>query len=343
MILLLLGIVYYLSFNYIYKENTQKLISQQVETSKNQATLIARLLEQQLKEGKNKNTVKEEFQKSIENMPIDNSFVCMFDDSGREICHPNRNKIGEILSTNNSVIKNIANGKVIENFKESILAKKEIGGLRKLKDYTEIVYLSPVKNSNWIVASHANVTRFKTVFKDLKQKIFFLFVFVWLISSLLIYFFLERINTKNLKDLSILNKKMASTHFEGLQLLEKKLSETKTPNVNTRFLADRGAKLVPVSAKDIAFVYTQDKISYFVEHSGDKSAITISLEDIYKKLDKKLFYRASRKVIISAKAIDKIEKYGNTQLRVYTNPESPIEIIISKAKLTDFKKWLGNN
>ncbi len=46
-----LGVVYYLSFNYIYKENTKKLISQQIETSKNEAKLISKLLEQQLLDG----------------------------------------------------------------------------------------------------------------------------------------------------------------------------------------------------------------------------------------------------------------------------------------------------
>ena len=340
-----LGVVYYLSFNYIYKENTKKLISQQIETSKNEAKLISKLLEQQLLDGKNKQKVKENFQKSIENAPIDNSFVCMFDDTGVEICHPNKEKIGKVLGENNSVIKSISNDEVINNFKESILQKREIGGLRKLKNYTEIVYLSPVKNSNWIVASHANVAKFKSIFSDLKQKLFFLFVIVWLISSLLIYFFLERINTNNLHALSKLNKKIAANHFNDIQAIQNNFTgvniESQKPD--TRFLTNHGTQLTPVHAKNIAYIYTENKISYFVEKNGKKSSLFISLDEIFKKLDDKLFYRASRKVILSANAIDKIEKYGNTQLRVYTIPESPIEIIISKAKLTDFKNWLGKN
>ncbi|NCQ12333.1 MAG: LytTR family transcriptional regulator, partial [Bacteroidetes bacterium] len=62
-----------------------------------------------------------------------------------------------------------------------------------------------------------------------------------------------------------------------------------------------------------------------------------------KTFDKSIFYRASRQVIVSAKAIDKIEKYGTTQLKILTNPISPIDIIISKNKLTDFKKWIGKS
>ncbi len=55
----------------------------------------------------------------------------------------------------------------------------------------------------------------------------------------------------------------------------------------------------------------------------------------------KIFYRVSRQVITSAKAIEKIEKYGNTQLKVFTKPLSPVDIIVGKAKLTEFKQWLG--
>lgn len=340
-----LGVVYYLSFNFIYIESTKKLLTQQVETSKNQAKLISRILEQQLLEGQDKQSIKENFQKSIENSPIENSFVCMFDNLGTEICHPNREKIGKVLTKNNSIIQNISNDKVIQNFKKSIIQKQEIGGLRKLKNYTEIVYLSPVKNANWIVASHANVAKFKTIFLELKQKLFFLFLIIWLLSSLLIYFFIERINSNNLKALSQLNKKIVSNHLDSVQAFKNNLSAVKPEDQikDTRFLANRGTILTPVHAEDIAFIYTENKISYFVEKNGKKSSLFISLDEIFNKLDTKLFYRASRKVIIAASAIDKIEKYGNTQLRVYTIPESPIEIIISKAKLTNFKKWLGKN
>jgi DNA-binding LytR/AlgR family response regulator len=110
-----------------------------------------------------------------------------------------------------------------------------------------------------------------------------------------------------------------------------------------RLLAYRGMELKPVNIEKIAFIYTQHKISYIVESDKKTSTMNTSLDDLYNMLDKNLFYRASRQVIVSAKAIDKIEKYGNTQLRVTTVPACPVEIVISKAKLTEFKKWAGQN
>ncbi len=342
-VLILLGVVYYFSFTYIYTQAVNQLLSQQVETSKNQANLIANFLAEQIATGKELEKVKQELQASIENTSTENSFVCMFDDSGVEVCHPNKEKIGKVLDKNNSVIKNIENQKIIQNFKESILKKQEIGGLRKLKNYTEIVYLSPVKNTNWIVASHANVEKFKANFKNLKEKLIFLFVSIWLISSLLLFFFLQQIHTQNLEKLRDLNQNTASKYLTDLDLIYKKINiQNKTENQKiNRLLADRGSLLTPVYIDNIAFIYTENKITYLVEFDNKKATINTPLEELFTNLDNKLFYRASRQVIVSAKAIEKIEKYGATQLKVYTTPNAPIPIIISKAKLTDFKKWIG--
>ena len=344
-IVLFLGIINYFSFSFIYEEATNKLIEQQIDTSKNQANLIAKLLESQIANGASKNKVKDDFQKSIENSSTEVSFVCMFNDSGMEICHPNKAKIGKVLEENNSVITDISNPEIVQNFKEAVLHKQQIGGLRKLKNYTEVVYLQPVNNTNWIVASHANIKRFRIIFKDLKLKLTFLFLVIWLISSLVIYFFLDRIHSNNLKKISVLNEKIAKQHLQDLQAINQKITNApKSKKVySNRFLAERKAQLVPVYTKDIAYIYTENKMSYIVAINGEKSSINISLEELYKSLHPKEFYRASRKIILSAKAIKKIEKYGITQLKVTTNPKTDFEIIISKAKLTDFKKWLGKN
>lgn len=340
-VLLLLGVLYYFSLNYVYTSATNDLLNQQIETSKNQANLISNLLAEKLRSGFSKEQVKNELQRSIENSSTAYSFVCMFDDSGREICHPNKEKIGKLLANNNSVIKSISNYEVEKNFKDAILEKRAIGGLRKIENRTEIVYLSPVQNSNWIVASHSNVLKFKVIFKNLKQKLVILFLLVWLSSALLIYFFLQKINTENLKNLTELNRKTGNQYFNELASINKTLHTTDTKQI--RLLADKGTKLTPVFIENIAFIYSENKISYIVEFNNEKSSINSSLEELFKTLDNTLFYRASRQVIVSIKAIDKIEKYGSTQLKVTTNPIIPIAIIISKAKLTDFKKWVGKN
>ena len=341
-IILILGIVYYFSFELIYRNATETLISQEIETSKNQANLIAKLLEHQILSGENKDIVKENLQNSIENTSTEYSFVCMFDDTGKEICHPIKEKIGKVLSKNNSVFKSIDNNEVIENFKQAIMNKKPIGGLRKLKTYTEIVYLSPVKGTNWVVASHANIIKFKETFRTLKNQLFLLFILVWLSSALLIYVFLQKVNTHHLTELKLLNREIGNKYFNELKHLKDSSAPKKQTKTKNRLLTNKGYQLTPVFIDNIALIYTENKLSYIVEYTGEKSSINLTLDELSKILNKNEFYRATRQVIVSAKSIDKIEKYGTTQLKVITNPSSPYNIIISKAKLSDFKKWLGN-
>lgn len=333
--------MYYYSFNYVYNSATNDLLKQQIENSKNQSILISKMLSERLNSGYSKSQVREEFQKSIENMSIENSFVCMFDSTGREICHPNEQKIGNILSENNSIIKSISNQKAEINFKKAITEKKSTGGLRKMKKHTEIVYLNPVKNTNWIVASHVNVEKFRNIFSNLKEKLSLIFILVWLSSSLLIYFVLQFMNSINLKKIGKINRDTGKQYFNELKTISKTLNEKE--EITKRVLADKGNQLTPVFINNIAFIFTENKITYIVEYNNEKSSINLTLDELFKSLNQNTFYRASRQIIVSAKAIDKIQKYGTTQLKVLTNPASPIDIIISKAKLTEFKKWAGKN
>ncbi len=342
-ILLFLGAIYYFSFNYIFTSTTNKLIQQQIDTSKNQADLIARILETRLENNVSKNQVLIELQNSIENFSTANSFVCMFDNTGKEICHPNKEKIGKTLLKNNSILKLGSNFEIENNFKNAIINKKSTGGIRKMKKHTEVVYLSPVKNSNWIIASHANIEKHKSIINDLKEKLLFTFVLIWLLSALLLFFFLNLINKKNLQQISDNNKITTEKYFNELNTIQNTLNNSQNEKQIKRLLVDKGTKLSPVFINDIAYIYTQDRMTYIYEHNGEKSSINLTLDQLFNSLNTIDFYRVSRQVILSIKSIDKIEKYGNTQLKVSVKPISPIAIIISKAKLTSFKKRVGKN
>ena len=62
---------------------------------------------------------------------------------------------------------------------------------------------------------------------------------------------------------------------------------------------------------------------------------------MYTHLNSTLFFRANRQFIISIAAIDKIIKYGNSQLKILLQSKTSDEIIISKNKAAEFKQWLN--
>ena len=101
-------------------------------------------------------------------------------------------------------------------------------------------------------------------------------------------------------------------------------------------------ELLPVSTQDIAYIYTENTITYVVCFDGKKSTSNASLDELFANLDNTYFFRANRQFIIAIAAIDKIVRYGNNQLKILIEPSNAeVDIIISKNRAAEFKKWLN--
>jgi len=74
---------------------------------------------------------------------------------------------------------------------------------------------------------------------------------------------------------------------------------------------------------------------------GKPFTTNMSLDDMYTNLNSALFFRANRQFIISITAIDKIIKYGKSQLKIVLQSKTSEDIIISKNKAAEFKQWLN--
>lgn len=66
-----------------------------------------------------------------------------------------------------------------------------------------------------------------------------------------------------------------------------------------------------------------------------------TLEEIQNELSSVDFYRANRQFIIQRSSIEDITFYFNGRLIVNILPKPEEKIIVSKAKATEFKKWLA--
>ena len=142
------------------------------------------------------------------------------------------------------------------------------------------------------------------------------------------------------------------TKFRKLQTLQKKqlqkniLALLESPPANTkntkdRFLAKSGTRLISVAIEDIAFFYTKDKFQYIKTSADTDYIIDRSLDDIEEEVDDKDFFRANRQFIISYKSIEKVHAWFSGKLKVQVLPKSYEEIIVSRLRAADFKKWLG--
>jgi two-component system LytT family response regulator len=109
----------------------------------------------------------------------------------------------------------------------------------------------------------------------------------------------------------------------------------------TRFLVNKGDTLLPVNTSEIAYFYAEDKVLFLVTFENKRFLINHTLEELEHKLNPQHFFRVNRQFIVSVSSIQKVHNYFNYKLKLELKPDPQMEIIISKAKNTDFKNWMN--
>lgn len=119
-----------------------------------------------------------------------------------------------------------------------------------------------------------------------------------------------------------------------------KIAEEFSKRENTRFLGKINNQLIYVKAKDIAHIYFADGLTWATTMTDQKIPLDYSLDQIEKMLDKNLFFRINRKLIIHIDAIKKITTYYNSRFILQLQPAVDVEAIISRERVSGFKAWL---
>lgn len=157
-------------------------------------------------------------------------------------------------------------------------------------------------------------------------------------------YLLKPIDEEELKD--AVNRFEAQAQQKGIDEQQVKsllqLIQTKsTKPFKSTFLVGQGNQLIPVKTENIAYLFIDTGVVKAVLF--DKSSYTLDnkMEDIEESLDPVMFYRANRQFIIQRDAIVNIKYYFNSKLLLSVSPPCKEDIVVSKAKATDFKKWMN--
>lgn len=118
------------------------------------------------------------------------------------------------------------------------------------------------------------------------------------------------------------------------------IAEEFSKRENTRFIGKFNNQLIYVKAKDVAHVHFADGFTWACTMNGQKIPLDYSLDQIEKMLDKNLFFRINRKLIIHIDSIKKITTYYNSRFILQLSPELNIDAIISRERVNNFKAWL---
>ena len=99
-------------------------------------------------------------------------------------------------------------------------------------------------------------------------------------------------------------------------------------------------KLIPISMDDVAYFYTFSERVTLTTLDGATYPVDKTLETLTQQLDTHKFFRANRQFIISRKAVKEIAVWFGSRLALNLQIETPERIIISKARVPEFKRWL---
>ena len=106
------------------------------------------------------------------------------------------------------------------------------------------------------------------------------------------------------------------------------------------FLVHFKDKIIPLNIDDVAYFYTSnEKVTAFT-FKGEKYIVDRTLETLQSNLPDKEFFRANRQFIIARKAVKDIAVWFGSRLSLNLTVEIPEKIIISKARVPEFKQWL---
>jgi DNA-binding LytR/AlgR family response regulator len=108
-----------------------------------------------------------------------------------------------------------------------------------------------------------------------------------------------------------------------------------------RFTVKIGQHLKVINTEEIECFFSENKGTYIHTFENRDYLIDSTLEILEQELDKKDFFRVSRKFIVPLKAIKEIQVYTNSRLKVILPSYKDDEVIVSREKVQDFKSWLG--
>lgn len=99
-------------------------------------------------------------------------------------------------------------------------------------------------------------------------------------------------------------------------------------------------RLIPVAEEDIAYFFTSNEQTSLTTFDGKEYPVDGTLESLNAQYGGSNFFRANRQFIIARKAIKDISVWFGSRLALNLVVDTPERIIISKARVPEFKGWL---
>jgi two-component system LytT family response regulator len=111
--------------------------------------------------------------------------------------------------------------------------------------------------------------------------------------------------------------------------------------IKDRFVIKSGDNIYSIKKEEVCLIESKDKHTYLHKIDQKKFIVDYTLEQLEALLDPQQFFRINRTYIVNKEAISDIKTYVNSRLLLQLSiPTCQTEIIVSRSRVSDFKKWL---
>lgn len=108
----------------------------------------------------------------------------------------------------------------------------------------------------------------------------------------------------------------------------------------SRFVARVGEQIKHIPVQEISYFYAENNVVFLMTRDNHRFIIDYSIEEINTLLEPKDFFRLNRSFVAHINAIGKVYKYLGSRLKIELLPETEKEVLISRAKVAEFMKWM---
>lgn len=139
--------------------------------------------------------------------------------------------------------------------------------------------------------------------------------------------------------------KFTKLHFKNPAPVDikKLLASIQQTEYKERFIIRYGEHMKTVQVADIAYIYSENRISFAMLKEGKRYALDFNMDQLEEMLNPKHFFRINRQFIISYGAIAEMLTYSKSRVLVKLNPPTKEETIVSTERSASFKAWLAGD
>lgn len=155
-------------------------------------------------------------------------------------------------------------------------------------------------------------------------------------------YLLKPISREKLKNslVKLKNLKQSDSKTANSQNIQELVNLMRHQNKPKRFMVNVGNKVKVVESSNVAYFVSEAKIIFLHTLSGKRYPIDSSLKQLHLSLPEQAFFRVNRQYLISRKAIQDLQYYSATRVKVNLEPAPQEDVIVAREKIGQFKRWL---